>query len=164
MMRIHKSLSGCAQPNHPRHLTSTPNTLNYVTHLDLSENSYRLIGQVTNLSVVTIRVKRPPKPESVKRRLPTALPLLFPRIRRASTSISSSHSPSSPTLLMRLTCRLPLTFTMPLCRFVGRSDCAPGPAFLASLRGPLFSPRPRRTSTIGSHRAVERAWAPMTTP
>jgi hypothetical protein len=37
------SLPGYAQPNHPRHLTSTPNT-----YLDLCGNSYWCIGEVTN--------------------------------------------------------------------------------------------------------------------
>jgi hypothetical protein len=51
-------------------------------------------------------------------------------------------------------------------RFVSPSvaPTAPsGPAFLASPGGPPVLPRPGRTSTISLHRAIERAWAPMTT-
>ena len=61
--------------------------------------------QMYNFSVVSIRVKWTPKPALVKCRPPIVdrLPLLFRGIRRASTSISSSHPPSSSTLLMHLT-------------------------------------------------------------
>ncbi len=99
---------------------------------------------------------------------PTAdrLPLLFRGIRRASTSISSSHPPSSPTVLPHLYlagyCRpLPRRFVRP----ASAPPTAPrGPAVLDSPNGPPVSPRPGRTSTIGLHRGVEQAWAPMTTP
>jgi hypothetical protein len=86
--------------------------------------------------------------------------------RRASRSISSS-----PTLVLAHPANAPYlaAYYRPLPRRLFSPSSAPpaappGPAFLAFPGGPPVSPRPGRTWTIGLHRAVERAWALMTTP
>ena len=123
------------------------------------------ISPMYSFSVVTIRVKWMPKPAPVKPRPPIACRFYFAEFAVPPRLYLRHNPPSSPTLLMHLDLA---AYRRPLPRRFVSPSAAPtapfGPAFLASPGGPPVSPRPRRTSTIGLHRAVERTWAPMTTP